>query len=40
MAISDVFPKDVVSIVMEEINAKGDVLRRQLKPVIVDPASN
>ena len=40
MAISEVSLKDVVSMAVEEINAKGGLLGRQLKPVIVDPASN
>lgn len=40
MAISEVSLKDVVSMAVQEINAKGGVLGRQLKLVIVDPASN
>ena len=40
MAISEVSLKDAVSMAVEEINAKGGLLGRQLKPVIVDPASN
>ena len=40
MAISEVSLKDVVSMAVEEINAKGGLLGRQLKLVIVDPASN
>ena len=40
MAISEVSLKDVVSMAVEEINAKGGVVGRQLKLVIVDPASN
>ena len=40
MAISEVSLKDVVSMAVEEINAKGGLLGRQLKLVVVDPASN
>ncbi len=40
MAISEVSLKDVVSMAVQEINAKGGVFGRQLKLVIVDPASN
>ncbi|ULA61083.1 MAG: Urea ABC transporter, urea binding protein [Nitrospira sp.] len=40
MAISEVSLKDVVSMAVQEINAKGGVLGRQLKLVVVDPASN
>lgn len=40
MAISEVSLKDVVSMAVQEINAKGGVLGRQVKLVVVDPASN
>src|SRR5215831_15109966 len=40
MAISEVSLRDVVLMAVEEINAKGGVLGRQLEPVVVDPASN
>ncbi len=40
MAISEVSLRDVVLMAVEEINAKGGVLGRPLKPVVVDPASN
>src|SRR5438046_5667387 len=40
MAISEVSLRDVVLMAVEEINAKGGVLGRQVKPVVVDPASN
>jgi len=40
MAISEVSLRDVVLMAVEEINAKGGVLGRQIKPVVVDPASN
>ncbi|MBC7547984.1 MAG: urea ABC transporter substrate-binding protein [Polaromonas sp.] len=40
MAISETVLKDTVLMAIEEINAKGGVLGKQLEPVIVDPASN
>ena len=40
MAISEVSLRDVVLMAVDEINAKGGVLGRQLQPVVVDPASN
>ena len=40
MAISEVSLRDVVLMAVEEINAKGGVLGRPLKAVVVDPASN
>lgn len=40
MAISEVSLHDVVLMAVEEINAKGGVMGRQIQPVIVDPASN
>ncbi|HKE61023.1 MAG TPA: transporter substrate-binding protein, partial [Nitrospira sp.] len=40
MAISEVSLRDTVLMAVEEINAKGGVMGRQIKPVVVDPASN
>ena len=40
MAISETVLKDTVLMAIDEINAKGGVLGKQLEPVIVDPASN
>ena len=40
MAISETSLKDVALMTIEEINANGGVLGRQLEPVVVDPASN
>ncbi len=40
MAISETSLRDVVLMAVEEINASGGVLGRQIKPVVVDPASN
>ena len=40
MAISDTVLKDTVLMAIEEINAAGGVMGRQLEPVVVDPASN
>jgi urea transport system substrate-binding protein len=40
MAISEVSLRDVVMMAVEEINAKGGVMGRMIKPVVVDPASN
>src|SRR5687768_13716750 len=40
MAISEVSLRDVVLMAVDEINAKGGILGRQVKPVVVDPASN
>src|SRR6267154_2323844 len=40
MAISETVLKDVTLMAIEEINAKGGVLGKQLEAVVVDPASN
>ena len=40
MAISETALKDVMLYLIEEQNAKGGVLGRQLEPVVVDPASD
>jgi urea transport system substrate-binding protein len=40
MAISEVSLRDAVLMAVEEINASGGVLGRQIEPVIVDPASD
>jgi urea transport system substrate-binding protein len=40
MAISEVSLRDVVLMAVEEINASGGVLGKQIEPVIVDPASD
>lgn len=40
MAISETVLKDTVLMAIEEINAKGGVLGKQLEPVVVDPASD
>src|SRR4029079_4153605 len=40
MAISEVSLRDTVMMAVEEINAKGGVMGRMIKPVVVDPASN
>jgi urea transport system substrate-binding protein len=40
MAISETSLRDVVLMAAEEINAKGGVLGKKIKPVVVDPASN
>src|SRR5687768_5719565 len=40
MAISETSLRDVVLMAVDEINATGGVLGRQIEPVIVDPASN
>jgi urea transport system substrate-binding protein len=40
MAISETSLKDVALMTIEEINAKGGVLGKQLEPVVVDPASD
>jgi len=40
MAISETPLKDVALMPIDEINAKGGVLGKQLEPVVVDPASN
>lgn len=40
MAISETSLKDVALMTIEEINAKGGILGKQLEPVVVDPASN
>ncbi|TDS17180.1 urea ABC transporter substrate-binding protein [Sphingobacterium paludis] len=40
MAISEVSLRDAVQMAVEEINASGGVLGKQIEPVIVDPASD
>ena len=40
MAISETALKNVALMTIEEINAKGGVMGKQLEPVVVDPASN
>ena len=40
MAISETVLKDTVLMTVDEINAKGGVLGKQLEVVVVDPASN
>jgi urea transport system substrate-binding protein len=40
MAISEVSLRDTVLLALQEINAKGGILGRPVKAVIVDPASN
>ena len=40
MAISETSLKDVALMTIDEINASGGVMGKQLEPVIVDPASN
>src|SRR5438067_598517 len=40
MAISETVLKDTVLMAIDDINAHGGVLGKQLEPVIVDPASN
>ena len=40
MAISETVLKDTVLMTIDEINAKGGVLGKQLEAVVVDPASN
>ena len=40
MAISETVLKDIALMTIDEINAKGGVLGKQLEPVVVDPASN
>ncbi len=40
MAISETVLKDVALMTIDEINAKGGLLGKQLEPVVVDPASN
>jgi len=40
MAISETSLRDVVLMAVEEINATGGVLGKQIEPVVVDPASN
>ncbi len=40
MAISETSLKDVVLMAVEEINAEGGVMGKQIKPVVVDPASD
>ena len=40
MAISETSLKDAVLVAVDEINAKGGVLGKKIKTVVVDPASN
>jgi len=40
MAISETSLRDVVLMAVDEINASGGVLGKQIKPVVVDPASD
>ena len=40
MAISEVSLRDVVLMAVEEINASGGVLGKQIDPIVVDPASD
>ena len=40
MAISEISLRDIVLMAVEEINKAGGVLGRQIKPVVVDPASD
>ena len=40
MAISEVSLRDAVEMAIDEINAQGGVLGKQIEPVIVDPASD
>src|SRR3977135_3643613 len=40
MAISETVLKDVTLMAIDEINAKGGVMGKQLEAVVVDPASN
>jgi len=40
MAISETVLKDVTLMAIDEVNAKGGVLGKQIEPVVVDPASN
>ena len=40
MAISETVLKDTVLMAIDDINAHGGVLGKQLEPVVVDPASN
>ena len=40
MAISETSLKDAVLMAVDEINAKGGVLGKKIKPIVVDPASN
>ena len=40
MAISETSLKDVVPMAVEEINSDGGVMGKQIKPVVVDPASD
>ena len=40
MAISETSLRDVVLMAVDEINADGGVLGKQIQPVVVDPASN
>ena len=40
MAISETSLKDMALMTIDEINAKGGVLGKQLEAVVVDPASN
>src|SRR5580700_10401906 len=40
MAISETSLRDVVLMAVEEINAAGGVMGKQIEPVVVDPASD
>lgn len=40
MAISETTLKDTVLMMIDEQNAKGGILGKQLEPVVVDPASD
>ena len=40
MAISETSLKDVALMAIEEINASGGLLGKQIEPIVVDPASN
>jgi len=40
MAISEVSLRDAVLMAVEEINAAGGIMGRQVQTVVVDPASN
>ena len=40
MAISEVSLRDTVMMAVEEINAKGGVMGKKIKPVVFDPAWN
>ena len=40
MAISEVSLRDVVMMAVDEINSSGGIMKRPIKPYIVDPASD